>query len=576
MDDETTKRLCIAISKMLRENPSCYTVINWRELSSRQLPFDFIKEFSPYLLWDVLCKHYPFTLKMFTMYRDRMNIFNLQSNPNIDNEILKIAECEMDRDIIQCKQKLGPDLLNKFYDWLDDILIFKYQDLTEDFILRRLTPMIKDSQWNTIRELLNIVFEHQSGLSIDFVHHFLLMEHGNIHLIDHTILTQFQALPEDFMEEQYFGSNSVITNLELLRRVRINISRCQQLTNHFISAHVDELNALGVLKNQQLNLEVLQIYYEKYVINGLDNADRAGENIRLQCAGAILGHQKFDVKFFNDLLMAIKTGCTNINISQWIDNVYSAIFLRSFIPVGERGHLGFSQGSVKEYIIPNINWTRLSVSKLNHDEINYIIDNIPEKISWYLLMKYNTLTEYQIEKLDENGYLSGLCWWIAITWPRSDGSKLSKDFLLNHKIKANWFHNVQDPEDFKKSAINAIQNKNPDDVLWVFLNDYVSHTDWGRFFREVKIKPWFMHIFAHFAQKIDQFFWKLCYYQNIDDHFARKYLKFLDFPVLIKYGYHNLSYEFIDEIFPFLDEASRKIIRLRSNLPGWFRIKHNM
>ena len=164
-----------SVSRAIREDPEMKKIFNWVEISKLDLPDLFIDEHYDCLNWDVMSKHQRFSLTTVQKYEYLVNFGFLVLNKNNDPEVLSAYIDKMDWETAQKEQTLTPELLDRFRDSIDTLVVLQHQKLNEDYIRSLLEPYIKEKNWEMVRKYMTIVFTYQK-VSTKFVMDFLIME----------------------------------------------------------------------------------------------------------------------------------------------------------------------------------------------------------------------------------------------------------------------------------------------------------------------------------------------------------------------------------------------------------------
>jgi len=547
-----------AIIKLHRELPYCSDVFNWQAISKISLPDSFIDKFWDKLIWDTMSQYQAFSLYTVEKFLPYINFHFMSKNPNVRGDVLKKYSSRMDWEAVQSNIKLTPALLEHFSESLDDVLIFKYQKLDEAFIISRLS---ETQEQQPISNYLQIIFQYQT-VSEEFINKFSTINIATV--------TRYQKLSEQFIIDNYVCVSH--PDKEILE----NIATYQKLTNDFILKYRDVFDPKIILRHQLLSDIVLKTYYDEFSgFSGfakLKNLE-SPENPKLELENIIVRYQRYGIHFLIKMLTDSEQCVSSVNISKWRSDVYITVFMRSFLPIEDPQHLGFSSTVLEQYIVPNIDWDRLVMMKLSENEIDFMIKQVPEKIQWYSLIKYNSVTEQQLTKLTIGKYLSAMDWWLALS---NGKNKFSTSFVEQHSNKKKWWKFVQNPQRFYASCLEDINscssmyssdfreglnsgfNSGLGSGLETFLSDFVDNADWKYILRHEQLPDWFIAIFAHscFASKIDMYWWKITYYQQLSESFIKKNLENLDINVVV--GRQELSVEFFKEFGVYMDECAWK------------------
>jgi len=603
------------ISQIIREKPGAEKLLNWEELSKIPLNDEFINEFHSYLVWDLMSQFQPFELDTAIRFEHLINFTYLEANHNTKPEVLRHFIGRMDWENVQRQQKFSPDDLNHFRAILDPLIVLQYQtELEEELIDDLLRPIVEEvvtpenehAKWERVREYLNVVFTYQTKVTSEYVRKFLQKEaeiNSNLDpdapssqqviLVDLKIVVTNIALTEEFMEQFCLPFREIVHEM----------CKSQKFTNKFIARHFDSLNIRRLVKYSNLDednqIRVLDRFVFRKVtsttisaadmlkhLKGMGSTITAGDincddddsvaadvvspeteaqaDKRYRVANSLVTSQVYSIELFKRIVEAFP------DHENWRKILWGILYLRALVPFGDDKHMGFSPATIAMEIVPNVDWHLLAECDLTPVQIDSLIENAHQNITWYPFIKKHVMTEEQIEKLDEKGVLGAIEWWLVLTAQRSEGSELTHHFITKHKPKTKWWARITDVRAFYTKCLEALNNLDnidgPDAPtigsrtnLRMFLRDFVNYADWKDILKNEKLPEWFMRLFGNDQFDIDLYYWKLSRYQTeLSPKFIEKNLDKLDLHTLLIY--QKLELDFLANHCDFFTEEQWEIV----------------
>ena len=581
------------VSNTVRENPEDNIVFNWNEISKRELPDLFIEEHHQYLNWDTMSRYARFSLPIIQKYEYLINFGFLVLNKNNTSEVLSAYIDKMDWETAQKEQNLTPELLDRFRDSLDVLVILQHQKLTEPFIMTLLEPYIKEKNWDMVRKYLTIVFTYQK-VSTEFIMALLRKELEineaatvdvpEIILVDLPIVVGHQELSPEFLK----------TFCMEFTEVRREICKSQKLSSAFIAEHFDKLNTRRLLKYQQMDRNTLERIFNHFIrrpvvtdsmVQALTGSTSGGvappessnsADRRFIIANALVNNQVYDIELFKKIVDEF------VDHPRWQEVLWGNIFLRTLSPIGNKKYLGIGTDTVTQEIIPRVNWRMVAECELEPDQVENIINTTTSMdMPWYIFVRKHHLTEAQINRLDAQKYLTHMSWWFILNGnsTRPTEKKLSELFMRKHAAKLLWVPQVTDHATFYQAWLRAKDNMdNIDDAdpqeryllaeIREFISAYVAKAPWNKILREVQLPEWAMRIFAEYSDKIDMYWWKISRYQKLTAAFIKRHIDRLDLQILL--GYQDMPEDFLRETSPFFTEENWDAIARHQKLTPQF------
>jgi hypothetical protein len=577
------------VSRSVRENDEMKKIYNWNEISKLELPDQFIDELFDCLNWDVMSKHQRFSLSTMEKFEYLINYGFLVLNKNNSPEVLSAYIDKMDWETAQKEQSLTLELLERFRDSLDTLVILQHQKLPEDFILSLLNVYIKEKNWDLVRKYLTIIFTYQK-VSTNFVMQFLLMEtqinedadatavigaaddpKPEIILVDLPAVVRSQDLTPDFLK----------TFCMEFTEVRREICKSQKLAPGFIAENFEKLNTRRLLKYQQMDTPTLVRICEQFIylpvvtdamVQALTGAtpaagiapiesDKAADR-RFIMANALVNNQVYNMEMFNDIVNAFP------DHPRWQEVLWGNVFLRTLNPIGNEKYLGIGADTVLQEILPKVNWDMVAECNLEPVQIETLVATVPDRIPWFIFVKKHLLNEAQITKLDEGNYLTHMTWWTILNGntERDEEKKLSTMFMRKNTPKLLWIPQVTDPGTFYQAWLKAKDNLDNVDTdtdvvnphllaeIREFIPAYVKQADWRRILREVQLPEWAMRVFGEYSDKIEMYWWKISRWQKLPPAMVNRHIDKLDLQIVL--GYQDVSEEFLREKSPFFSEEN--------------------
>ena len=134
----------------------------------------------------------------------------------------------------------------------------------------------------------------------------------------------------------------------------------------------------------------------------------------------MVNSQVYSIELFKRIVEAFP------NHENWRNILWCNLYLRTLTPFGDDKHMGFSEQTVIQEVVPNVNWDLIAECDLDSTQIDALIENAHQYITWYLFIKKHTLTEEQITRLnDVFKALEAPEWWLLLTTKRPEGQAAS-------------------------------------------------------------------------------------------------------------------------------------------------------
>ena len=568
------------VSNTIRENPADSNVYNWNEISKRELPDLFIEEHHQYLNWATMSRYQRFSLSIIQKYEYLINFEFLVLNKNNTSEVLNAYIDKMDWETAQKEQSLTPELLERFRDSLDVLVILQHQKITESFIMSLLEPYIKEKNWDMVRKYLTIAFTYQK-VSTQFIMTLLRKEleineanDNEIILVDLHVVVGHQELTPEFLK----------TFCMEFTEVRREICKSQKLSSAFITENFDKLNTRRLLKYQQMDRSTLERIFNHFIrrpvvtdamVQALTGSTSRGvvppessnsADHRFIIANALVNNQVYDIQMFKQIVDEF------IDHPRWQEVLWGNIFLRTLNSIGNKKYLGLLNDTVTNEILPRVNWRMVAECELEPVQVENIINatTFGEKIPWYIFVRKHHLTETQINRLETLGYLTHMSWWFIL----NENKKLSEMFMRKHAAKLLWVPQVTDSATFYQAWLRAKDNIDDDHERYLlaeireFISAYIAKAPWNKILREVQLPEWAMRIFAEYSDKIDMYWWKISRYQKLTPAFIKRHIDRLDLQILL--GYQEMPEDFLRETSPFFTEENWDAIARHQKLTPQF------
>jgi len=363
---------------------------------------------------------------------------------------------------------------------------------------------------------------------------------------------------------------SIIDGLKLNREVTV----VQPSTNAPLTA-ADVLQfSIGTSETNDDNnapTPVPNVVHEPEPIESQKDAEK-----RLQYANLLIQNQVYSL----DLVQRIINSFTN---QQWRKLLWCGVFLRTLAPIGNAMYLGFDASTINESVLPNVNWDIIANSTdLTTDQVDGIIKIATNQVPWYLYVKKNTLTESQIEALDENDSIDAITWWRLLTTKRTPS--FTHTFLAKHENRKNWWNFIKSPSTFYTTCLQAldnIDNINTEGTdlqpiqsradIRSFLSDFVASANWKQILHEEVLSEWFIQLFGHkdLSNRINLYWWNICRYQHLKQIFIDRNITKLDLQVLLIN--QTVEETFLRNNIPFFTPENWKAIATHQTLSEEFR-----
>lgn len=527
------------ISEFLDKNPDKKDIINWKELSKKNLSITFIDNYCDYIDWDMISSHYKFNMDTINKFDNFINNNLLSYNKNLTEDIILYKLDKMDWDILQANQKLSNAFILKFKSMLNYSLIIKYQKLEEDTIWILLQDIIDNKQWVELKNALDLIFIFQH-MSEKLILYFTKLDCPVVNLVDMYLVVQHQDLSIDFITniENNMEKNmedNMENNIELLKC----IYRYQKLSDNYISK-IKEIRPFikKLLTYQKISEDLFVSLFIPHVIKY--------DSLILRW----VTYQNFTEEFFDNFMGSVKYSRTEIEFNKLLGNLYQVIFTKYLYKV--------SSSSLDTWdinkIIDKVNWDSLVLQELSPIIVNELLDKYIDKISLYDLIKHNRLEESTILKLESKKLISLFEWWLILA-----KYKYSVNFTTKYNnYKKWWTRNNINFYIICQDVFNKPNLGKTGKYIKIFLDDFVELTNWDYLIRYEQLNENFIDLFSRYSEKINLFWWKICRYQKLSEDFIRKNILNLDIEIII--SYQELSPEYIEELTPFLNNDFWDII----------------
>ena len=607
------------ISQILRDDNGAEVYFNFTEISKAGLTEGFIDEWYKLLDWDILSQFQPFTSKSVRTHLERINFAYLEANHNVEPDVIRDFVDKMDWENLQRKWVMTPDLIQHFRPMLDPLIALQYQNLTETIIVEFLEDIMNDTsmtsdaaKWERLREYLKVVFTYQK-VSCDLILRFLQKEAEinsgldpdapvtqQVILVDLPIVVKHQTLEESFMIQYCLPFRETVHEM----------CKTQKLTTAMMKTYFNQLNIRRLVKYQTLDNELTLKCLERFVFreppvqtvsaadmlkhlsSGMGTVSSVDTSVddnsvllpetesdadkRYRVANSLVNSQVYSIELFKQIVAAFP------DHENWRNILWCNLYLRTLTPFGDDAHMGFSENTITQEVMPNVNWDLIAECELDANQINALIDNSSQYITWYLFIKKHTLTEEQIIRLDATGVLTAIEWWLVLTTKRPEDKELSTTFVAEHKNRTTWWKQITDVGPFYTKCLEALNNLDNIDVdaitigsrtnLRTFLRDYVNDADWKNILKNEELPEWFIRLFGHESFTIDLYWWKISRYQKLGMKNIRKNLENLDLHTLL--GNQDLDMEFLEDKCPFFTEEQWNIVARGQKLTPEFIDAH--
>jgi hypothetical protein len=626
-----TMELLSQITKSVRDTPIIVNLFNWNEIAKLPLPDSFIIEHANYLNWDILARHQTLSIALSNQFDDllrkRMSILVL--NSQLHSDVFRKYASYMDWETAQKYQHFTPELLRHFLGSLDLLIVLQNQKVPEDIIDDMIRPFVDRKKWAQLRRYLALIFTYQI-ISNAFVNKYLILENSlyktpesnsdngmqhvpQIILVDLPLVIKHQKLDEEFL------ATFCIPHI----KARDEICRSQKLTNSFINHYFDLLNVRKLLKYQRLNEATLLLCCERSIFQLKDKprVDQILSNInftssirvtetnpnsdnddlpvqsafivepqvtnseqhklvetqaeidrRLKYAVILLNNQDYSL----NLVYQIIDSMPNTNHRHMLWNL---VFLRSLAPIGSDEYLGFSNETITEKIIPNVNWNIIAKTKLTPVQLDGIVNLAADYMPWYLYFEKYQLSENHIILLHNANKIDAITWWCLLTCNRE--TPLSHSFMATYGERKKWWNYISNGATFYSTCLQALDNIEVEGTnlspiaskadLKAFLNNFVANTKWPSLLQDELLPEWFLRIFGQkqLVAQIPKYWWYITRWQNLTQRFIDYYVFHLDLQMI--FTYQTVTEEFIRDKIPFFTPENWTTINTRQNLSEAFR-----
>lgn len=210
---------------------------------------------------------------------------------------------------------------------------------------------------------------------------------------------------------------------------------------------------------------------------------------------------------------------------------------------------------------------------LSDYSIDILLKQHISKVNLYNLIKYNRITEEQIEQINDLGYLTFKEWWALLTF-----HTYNDQFVKKYENFKNWWLHV--PNDKIKKFINACNYaikctfslNRYIKTLKTFLTDFVKNSNWYYILQNIQLSEWFIELFGKYSNSINMYWWKISRYQTLSENFIKSNISNLDIDIVL--GYQKVSEQFIIEYIDYYNEDCWYKIFKYQQISESFKLKY--
>ena len=200
--------------------------IDWDTLSSYPNldKNNLLESFQDYLNWDLVSQYVILKKESIKKFKDKLNwniMFDYQRENNLSNDLIREYRKKFNWNMISLKT-LSPEFIDEFYDLLEWELLPKYQNLTEDLIIK----------YETIISNTKIEGSNEKGKLWDDI-------------------CKYQVLTDKIMRK--FKNKLSLAN--------ILIYQYQNVTDNFINDNLSQINWAALFSYKNINEEIILKYF---------------------------------------------------------------------------------------------------------------------------------------------------------------------------------------------------------------------------------------------------------------------------------------------------------------------------
>lgn len=221
-----------------------YRFFNWKLISELKLPNKFIQKFTNYLDWSILSKHQYIDLEFIDIFSQNIDYDILPENKYLTEIVIKKIIHLINFNKLKIFNKRISKKLSEFYQKeINPEILLITKKMSEEDIILRINPYILDII--KIKELCNIIFNYQN-ISENFILRLLsILNISDINFFNISLILKNQTLSCNFITH-----NIDLNNYENL----ILICEYQKINDNFIENNIFSL----LTKNDQFkNVKIL-------------------------------------------------------------------------------------------------------------------------------------------------------------------------------------------------------------------------------------------------------------------------------------------------------------------------------
>jgi len=518
----------------------------------KTLPEGFIDDHPNALDWNVVSGYQPLTPYLINKYNHLINYSELAFNTNLPSESIVMCIDKMDFATSQQYNKYTTEMIRNWIDILDHDIVIMYQKLDEDTMALMLTQDIANERWMIVKNKIDNMLRYQT-MSVGMIMGLQQLETDDIELVDMELLIKNQKLPEFFIEKLV---NSDPEFLEI-------VFKYQKLSEYLIKSFITNVSPETVMSQELSEKLILDVVN---VARLQQNVDVFKEVLLKMC-----DTQKFGSQFLDEIDLRTRTPSRdNIDTSlteqsthihdtvnlrenkEFMRKLYTKLFMRTLDPE-DPNWINWDLQVVNECITPFLSWSTIVRQRFTETQIDSLItmakdSDYKHTISWYVLLRYNTFTQKQLEVAINTGLFGAVEAWLSTIV-----CKLDVDFANKMQKYKKWWNHVESDKipEFSRLCMECIEiSSEYDDCIddeyiekknsiLLFIKDFIYNTDWTTLLRDEKLPEWFIWVFGKASDKINRklngvdYWWKISRYQSLSSEFIKFHINNSPYGVII-------------------------------------------